>query len=95
MNDNELISRLENLLDRNGFMPNGDFILFNQDDLHFSAIVDDFFNELIKSGELVMWNYDEVEAYEDVCGSVHVVTFVWVRSNLKTISMISYVTEDR
>lgn len=95
MSDNEIISRLENFLDKNGFMKDGELILFNQDDLHFSEMIDDFFNALIKIGELIMYNYDETEAYEDVCGSVHVVTFVWVRSNLKTISMISYITEDR
>ena len=93
--DNNIPTRLNDFLEDKGFCKGGAMHRFDQHDNHFSDVLEEFFAPLVEKGEILFWNYNEEEIYEDICGTFASIAFAWVTSdNPKSIDMFTFVVEE-
>lgn len=84
--------RLWTRLDEEGFVSEeGVLRLYDSSDRNYSEIADEFFEELIRDGEILHFTYSEEEIYTDITNSYGCIAFSWF-DGVK-IDMIIYETE--
>lgn len=93
---NSISSRLYDFFVNRGFCDDDvDTIRrFDKNDIHYSSVINEFFDPLVQNGEILFWNYNEEDIYADICGSFASIAFAWVTvDNPISINIITLVVE--